>query len=212
MKRRVDVGDPSVGSVWMAAVDRGAGAPIVFVHGNPTSSFVWRHIIPRVEHLGRCVAPDLIGFGDSDKLPGSGPDSGRFVEHREYLDRGLDALGVDDGVVLVLHDWGSGLGFDWARRHADRVAGVAYLEAIVAPRGDGTNSVQTGEPSSNRSESAAGEQLVLDDNAFIERGLPGGVIRNAHRRRARRVPTAVRRAGGGTPGDAHLAAGDPVRR
>lgn len=171
-KRRIDVGGPT-----MAVVERGAGDPIVFLHGNPTSSFVWRNIIPHVEHLGRCLAPDLVGFGDSDKLPRVGRDSGRFVEHRTYLDRCLDALDVAERVILVLHDWGSGLGFDWARRHADRVAGIAYFESIVAPRswdqlGD------DGRAFFRRVRSDEGESMVLEDNAFIERGLPGGVIRD----------------------------------
>ena len=128
-KRRIRVGDLS-----MAAVDVGEGDPIVFLHGNPTSSFLWRNVIPHVEHLGRCIAPDLIGFGDSDKLPDSGPGSYRFVENRRYLDELLDRLGVRERVTLVVHDWGSGLGFDWARRHPDAVAGIAYMEANVAPR------------------------------------------------------------------------------
>lgn len=128
-KRRV-----TVGGIEMAAIDRGEGRSIVFLHGNPTSSFLWRNVLPHVEHLGRCIAPDLIGFGDSDKLPDSGPGSYRFVENRRYLDELLSELGVHDDVLLVVHDWGSGLGFDWARRHPDAVAGIAYLEANVAPR------------------------------------------------------------------------------
>ena len=123
-KRRVDVG-----GIEMATVDVGEGDPIVFLHGNPTSSFLWRNVIPHVEHLGRCIAPDLIGFGDSDKLPDAGPGSYRFVENRVYLDRLLASLDVSSNVTLVLHDWGSGLGFDWARRHPDAIAGIAYLEA-----------------------------------------------------------------------------------
>lgn len=170
-KRRVELGDLS-----MATVDHGEGDPIVFLHGNPTSSFLWRNVIPHVEHLGRCIAPDLIGFGDSDELPDPGPGSYRFAEHRSYLDDLLGALGVDDRVVLVLHDWGSGLGFDWARRHAAAVAGIAYLEANVAPR-SWTQLTPAGREFFEQVRSDAGERLVLDDNVFIERGLPGGVIR-----------------------------------
>ena len=111
----------------------GSDRTIVFLHGNPTSSYLWRNIIPHVTSLGRCVAPDLIGQGDSDKLDDSGPDRYTFVEHRAWLDALLDRLDLGDRVVFVIHDWGSALGFHWAHRHPDRVAGIAYMEAIVAP-------------------------------------------------------------------------------
>ena len=97
----------------MAYVEAGIGDPIVLLHGNPTSSYLWRNVIPHLAGLGRCIAPDLIGMGDSDKLDDSGPDRYRFVEHREYLDALLEALGVAANVTLVVHDWGSALGFDW---------------------------------------------------------------------------------------------------
>lgn len=171
-KRRVEVGGLS-----MATLDVGSGDPIVFLHGNPTSSFLWRNVIPHVEHLGRCIAPDLIGFGDSDKLPESGPDSYRFVEHRRYLDGLLDVLGVAERVTLVVHDWGSGLGFDWAHRHSDAVAGIAYLEANVAPRSWSELSPE-GRAFFERLRSEEGERMALVDNVFIEHGLPGGVMRD----------------------------------
>ena len=113
--------------------ESGEGRAVVFIHGNPTSSYVWRNIIPHVSPLARCIAPDLIGMGDSDKLDDTGPDSYRFVEHRRYLDGLLDQLNLGDDVVLVIQDWGSALGFDWANRHRDRVAGIAYMEAVVRP-------------------------------------------------------------------------------
>ncbi len=160
----------------MATIDRGDGDPIVFLHGNPTSSYLWRNVIPHVEHLGRCIAPDLIGFGDSDKLPDSGPDSYRFVENRTYLDRLLAALDVTERVTFVLHDWGSGLGFDWASRHPDAVRAIAYLEANVAPR-SWSQLTPAGREFFMRLRSDAGEQMALVDNVFIEQGLPGGVIR-----------------------------------
>ena len=118
----------------MAYVEDGQGDPIVLLHGNPTSSYLWRNVLPYLQPLGRCIAPDLIGMGDSDKLANSGPDSYRFVEHRRYLDALLEALDVRERVTLVIHDWGSALGFDWANRHRDAVKGIAFMEAIVAPQ------------------------------------------------------------------------------
>ena len=159
----------------MADVQMGEGWPIVFLHGNPTSSFLWRNVIPHVVDRGRVVAPDLIGMGDSAKLSGEGDHRYRFVEHRRYLDRLLDLLEVRDRVVLVVHDWGSALGFDWARRHPDAVAGIAYMEAIVRPF--------TWEALGEAGEffralrSPAGEELVMEQNAFIESMIPVEVIR-----------------------------------
>ncbi|PYM69844.1 MAG: haloalkane dehalogenase, partial [Candidatus Rokuibacteriota bacterium] len=111
----------------LAYVEAGAGDPIVFLHGNPTSSYLWRNVIPHVEGLGRCLAPDLVGMGDSGRSPGG---SYRFVDHARYLDAWFEALGLRRSVMLVVHDWGSALGFHWARRHPERVRGVAYMEAI----------------------------------------------------------------------------------
>src|SRR4051812_24275250 len=118
----------------MAYVERGEGDPIVFLHGNPTSSFLWRAVIAELEDRGRCLAPDLIGMGDSEKLPADDVGRYTFVRHREFLDGLLDELLGDAGnVTLVVHDWGSALGFDWARRHPERVRGIAYMEGIVRP-------------------------------------------------------------------------------
>ncbi len=160
----------------MAYVDVGMGDPIVFLHGNPTSSYLWRNVIPHLEPRGRCIAPDLIGMGDSAKLPDSGPGSYTFVEHRRYLDALFEALGVRERITLVIHDWGSALGFDWANRHREAVKGIAYMEAIVQP--------QTWDefPPDFRSlfqalRSPAGEELILRDNLFVERVLPSGVLR-----------------------------------
>src|SRR6516225_9273409 len=114
----------------MAYVDTGAGDPVVFLHGNPTSSYLWRNVIPHLAGPRRCLAPDLIGMGESGKSPGG---TYRFADHARYLDGWFEALGLSHNVVLVVHDWGSALGFDWARRHPERVAGVAYMEAIVRP-------------------------------------------------------------------------------
>lgn len=160
----------------MAYVEHGQGPAIVLLHGNPTSSYLWRNVIPHLAPLGRCIAPDLIGMGDSDKLPGEGDERYRFVEHRRYLDALLDQLELGDSVTLVLHDWGSALGFDWARRHAGRVRGIAYMESIVKPmRWDEWPAVIR--PLFEGFRSAAGEQMVLDKNLFVERVLPGSVLR-----------------------------------
>ncbi len=161
----------------MTYVEMGEGDPIVFQHGNPTSSYLWRNVMPHLADQGRCVAVDLIGMGDSDKLDDPGPESYRYVEHRNYLFAAWEALGVNDRVTLVIHDWGSALGFDWAQQHEDAVTGIAYMEAITRP-------VTWDEwPEAARQvfqgfRSEAGETMVLDKNIFVERVLPGSVIRD----------------------------------
>jgi len=167
----------SVHGVTMAYREGGTGDPLVFLHGNPTSSYLWRDVLPGVEHLGRCLAPDLIGMGDSEKLPASGPGSYRLVEHRHYLDALLRQLGVTDRVVLVGHDWGAVLGIDWARRHPQAVRGIAYLETLVAPvTSDGPNAPDPAFFGPLRT--PEGEKLVLQDNAFVEHVLPAGTQRS----------------------------------
>ena len=161
----------------MAYVEVGEGDPIVFLHGNPTSSFLWRNVIPHLEAQGRCIAPDLIGMGDSDKLPNPGPDSYRFVEHRRYLDGLLEQIGVDSNVTLVIHDWGSALGFDWANRHRDAVNGIAYMEAIVAPIPSWSAFPEAAAGVFQGFRSPAGEGMVLENNIFIENVLPGSILR-----------------------------------
>jgi haloalkane dehalogenase len=160
----------------MSYVEVGSGDPIVFLHGNPTSSYLWRNIIPYCENLGRCIAPDLIGMGDSDKLSPSGPDRYRFVEHREFLDGLLAALGVKQNVTLVIHDWGSALGFDWANRHRDAISGIAYMEAVVRPV-TWEEWPKAVTPVFQGFRSPAGEEMVLENNVFIEQVLPGAIIR-----------------------------------
>lgn len=167
-KQRIEV----MGSE-MAYVDVGEGDPIVFLHGNPTSSYLWRNVIPHVRGLGRCIAPDLIGMGDSDKVPGL---TYRFADHRRYLDVFLDAVGVVDAVTLVIHDWGSALGFDWANRHRESVAGIAYMEAIVRPV-SWSDWPQASRPVFEAMRSAAGEEIVLEKNTFIEKILPASIAR-----------------------------------
>ena len=165
-----------VHGLTMAYREEGAGDPIVFLHGNPTSSYLWRAVLGPTARHGRCLAPDLIGVGGSDKLPDAGPGSYRFVEHRRFLDGLLDELGVRERVVLVGHDWGGVLAIDWARRHPDAVRGIAYLETLVAP-------VASGDPHEpdpaffGPLRGPDGERLVLDDNVFVEAVLPGGTLR-----------------------------------
>ncbi len=161
----------------MAYVEVGSGDPIVFLHGNPTSSYLWRNVIPHLEESGRCIAPDLIGMGDSEKLDDSGPESYRFVEHRHYLDGLLDALGVDSNVTFVVHDWGSALGFDWANRHRDSIKGIAYMEAIVRPVTWDEWPEQAASLFRNF-RSPQGEEMVLEKNIFVENVLPASVIRD----------------------------------
>lgn len=157
----------------MAYVDVGEGNPIVFLHGNPTSSYLWRDVIPHVAGLGRCIAPDLIGMGDSDKVPGL---DYRFIDHRRYLDAFLGAVGADDDVTLVVHDWGSALGFDWANRHRDSVIGIAYMEAIVRPVA-WDDWPEASRPIFAAMRSSAGNEIVLEKNVFVERILPASIIR-----------------------------------
>ncbi len=160
----------------MAYVEIGDGHPIVLVHGNPTSSYLWRNVMVHLEGLGRLIAPDMIGMGASEKLDDSGPGRYRFVEHRAYLDGLLDQLGVASDVTFVVHDWGSAYGFDWANRHRAAVKGIAYMEAIV-------QSMSWDEwPAAIRPvfegfRSPAGEKMVLEENFFVERILPGAVLR-----------------------------------
>ena len=160
----------------MAYVEAGTGDPIVFLHGNPTSSYLWRNVIPACEGLGRCIAPDLIGMGDSDKLDDSGPGRYRFIEHRDYLDALLEGLGVATRVVFVGHDWGSALAFDWANRHREGVRGLAYMEAIVQPA-TWDDWPQAARPVFEGLRSPAGEGMVLEKNLFVERVLPGSILR-----------------------------------
>ena len=168
-RRRVNVLDSEI-----VYVETGSGAAtMVFLHGNPTSSYLWRNVIPHLSDLGRCLAPDLIGMGESGPSAGGVYD---FAEHAGYLDAWFDAAAPEGPVVLVVHDWGGALGFDWARRHAARVAGIAYMETIVAPLAwDDWPERARGIFQALRS--PAGEEMVLDKNLFVERILPASVLR-----------------------------------
>ncbi len=167
-RRRVQALD-----VELATVDTGQGDPIVFLHGNPTSSYLWRNVIPHVEGMARCLAPDLLGMGESGKSP---TGSYRFADHTRYLDAWFEAMGLTENVTLVGHDWGSALAFNWAFRHQDRLNGVIYMEAIVRP-------LSWDEwPERSRAlfqgmRSPAGEDIILEKNVFVERILPASVMR-----------------------------------
>ena len=175
----------------MRYVEVGVGDPIVLLHGNPTSSYLWRNVIPHLDGQGRCLAPDLIGMGRSGKAPGG---QYRFVDHARYLDAWFEALGLSRNVVLVVHDWGSALGFHWARRHPERMKGVAYMEAIVRP-------VTWQEwPEAARKvfqgmRSPGGEEMVLQKNVFVERILPASVIRGLTAEEMERYRTPYREVG-----------------
>jgi haloalkane dehalogenase len=161
----------------LAYVEMGRGNPIVFLHGNPTSSYLWRNVMPHLKNLGRCIAIDLIGMGDSEKIETSGPDRYTFKEHQQYLHAALTALDVKQNVTLVIHDWGSALGFAWAQQNPASVVGICYMEAIVMPMTwqqwpDAARRVFQG------FRSDAGEQMVLENNVFVEKVLPGSVLRD----------------------------------
>jgi haloalkane dehalogenase len=162
----------------MAYVELGEGEPVfLFLHGNPTSSYLWRHVMPELAGLGHCIAPDLIGMGDSDKLDDPGPLTYRFATHRDFLWGFIEAvIGPERPIVLVAHDWGSALAFDWANQHRERVLGIAYMEAIVRPL------AWAEWPEASRRvfqgfRAPAGEEMILDRNLFVERVLPASILR-----------------------------------
>ncbi len=185
-RRRIRVLDTE-----LAYVDTGAGDPVVFVHGNPTSSYLWRNVIPHVAPVARCLAPDLVGMGDSGPAPNG---SYRFVDHARYLDAWFENLGLDRRVTLVLHDWGSALGFHWARRHPERVRGIAYMEALVAPV-TWQDWPEAARKIFQAMRSSAGEEMVLDKNVFVERILPASVLRGLTPGEMERYRAPYREAG-----------------
>lgn len=156
----------------IAYVDQGTGDPVVFLHGNPTSSYLWRNVIPHLADAARCLAPDLVGMGDS----GPSTSGYRFEDHARYLGAWFDAVIPDGPVTLVIHDWGSALGFDWASRHVERVKGIAFMEAIVRPLA-WTEWPPAGRPIFEALRSPAGEEMILQKNVFVENILPGSIIR-----------------------------------
>jgi haloalkane dehalogenase len=162
----------------MAYHERGEGRPILFLHGNPTSSYLWRDVLPVLEGLGRLIAPDLIGMGDSAKLASPGPDTYRYTTHREYLWAFIDSvIGATDSPILVVHDWGSALGFEWANQHRNRIRAIAYMEGIVRPIASWDEWSPSATPIFQGFRSDKGEELILDRNMFVERVLPRSVLR-----------------------------------
>lgn len=163
-RKRVPVLDSDI-----AYVDVGEGDPIVFLHGNPTPSYLWRNIIPYSIPLGRCLAPDYVGMGNS----GAAPDgSYRFVDHQRYLDAWFEAMDLKSNVILVVHDWGSALGFYWAQRHPDRIKAIVYMEAIVRPFLSWDEWPQATRAFFEAQRTPAGEDMILQKNLFIEYLLP----------------------------------------
>ena len=167
----------TVNSKRMAYADQGEGDPIVFQHGNPTSSYLWRNIMPHCAGLGRLIACDLIGMGDSEKLENSGPERYTYTEQREYLFALWQQIGITNNVIFVAHDWGSALGFDWANQNRSKVQGIAYMEALVKTI-NWEDFPENARGAFQGFRSKAGESMVLDKNIFVERVLPGAVIRN----------------------------------
>ena len=158
----------------MSYVDTGSGDPVVFLHGNPTSSYLWRNIIPHVSGTARCLAPDLIGMGESGKNPAG---EYNLADHQRYLDAWFDGVGLGGPVVLVVHDWGSALGFHWANRNRDKVRGLVYMEAIVQPM-TWSDWPEAAVKVFQGFRSPAGEEMVLQKNIFVERFLPASMLRS----------------------------------
>lgn len=152
-----------------------ASRPVVFLHGNPTSSYLWRNVIPHVEEVARCLAPDLVGMGYSGPSRTEGPERYTFADHARHLDAWFDALGLEE-VVLAGHDWGGALGFDWASRNPDRVSGIAYMETIVCPV-TWADWPEVARGIFQAMRSPAGEEIVLEKNVFVERILPASILR-----------------------------------
>ena len=160
----------------IAYVEMGEGDPIIFQHGNPTSSYLWRNIMPQLQSLGRCIAMDLIGMGDSEKLEDNGNMTYSYDTHKKYFDGFLDAIGVESNATLVIHDWGSALGFDWANDYPQKVKAICYMEGIVqSMEWEDWNEDAKGIFQGFRS--PAGEEMILEKNLFIEAVLPGSILR-----------------------------------
>lgn len=168
----------NIDGVSMAYIDVGDGDPIVFLHGNPTSSYIWRNILPSFQNTHRCIAPDLVGMGASAKLPESGPDKYTYLDQRHYLFGLLDSLDLGDNVILVLHDWGGALGLDWARNNAERVKGVAFMEPMLMPLTWETMPAGAVDAFKGFRTQGIGEDMCLKENVFVEQVIPMAVMRD----------------------------------
>lgn len=157
-------------------VEMGSGETMLFLHGNPTSSYLWRNIMPYFSDIKRCIAPDLIGMGDSDKLDSNNVGDYNFFTHQKWLNDILESLNLGNKIILVVHDWGSALGFDWAFRNIDRIAGIVYMEGIVSEL-NWDDWDQKSAPLFKAFRSEAGENMIIEKNIFVERVLPGSVLR-----------------------------------
>ncbi len=210
----------SVGGHQMAFVETGSGDPIVFIHGNPTSSYLWRNIIPHMEGMGRCIAPDLIGFGDSDKLPGKDPGRYSFFEHRKFLQEFLEKVGATENVTIVIHDWGSALGFDWANRNRECVKAIAYMEAIIKPITENDLALDEFQADNEFDfdslltwysfRDPEGEELVLEQNLFVEQCLPAWILRNLSEEEMNHYRRPFRQSGEGRRTQLTLARQVPI--
>jgi len=170
-KKYIDVSGKQI-----AYVEMGEGDPIIFQHGNPTSSYLWRNILPQLQSLGRCIAMDLIGMGDSEKLKDAGSMTYSYATHKKYFDGFLDELGVKNNATLIIHDWGSALGFDWAQNNSEKVKAICYMEGIVqSMKWEDWNEDARGIFQGFRS--PAGEEMIIEKNLFIEAVLPGSILR-----------------------------------
>lgn len=185
----------TIRGVKMAYVDEGMGDPIVFLHGNPTSSYLWRNVMPHLEGMGRLIAPDLVGMGDSEKLSNSGPDKYTFVQHRSFLKELLDYLEVTSNVTFVLHDWGSALGFDWANSNKEAVQAIAYMESIVQPIASWNDWPDDARAIFQAMRSEAGEDIVLEKNVFVEKILPSSILRDLEDAERREYIRPFRKSG-----------------
>ena len=170
-KKYIDVSGKQI-----AYVEMGEGDPIIFQHGNPTSSYLWRKILPQLQSLGRCIAMDLIGMGDSEKLKDAGSMTYSYATHKKYFDGFLDELGIKNNATLIIHDWGSALGFDWAQNNSEKVKAICYMEGIVqSMKWEDWNEDARGIFQGFRS--PAGEEMIIEKNLFIEAVLPGSILR-----------------------------------
>ena len=170
-KKYIDVSGKQI-----AYVEMGEGDPIIFQHGNPTSSYLWRNILPQLQSLGRCIAMDLIGMGDSEKLKDAGSMTYSYATHKKYFDGFLDELGINNNTTLIIHDWGSALGFDWAHNNPKKVKAICYMEGIVqSMKWEDWNEDARGIFQGFRS--PAGEEMIIEKNLFIEAVLPGSILR-----------------------------------